>query len=448
MIEQRASFSLRRYSKLCATLVSTTLIALAFPLLAGTASATVTYTAVVTTGLVSPYQVAFNNGNMYIAGGDADEVQEVTATQLASPPPYAPTNVASHSSRVTTVAFDSSGDLWFGDQGGGGVYEITAAQLAGTLPTTPTAMFTVPTHDANSIAFDRVGDLFVTDDQGHVYEVAAGQLDQVTPVVTTVATLSGSDAASLVFDPSGNLWISNYNGGGGIDEIMANQLGGALITTATNIVTGASSPEPWGVVFDPQGDLFFADVSGFVGEVTASQLQSGSAPYTPTTLAAGFSSPVDLTFGPSGNLFLADFGASTIWELNYVAPQTPTVTPVTGLSVSETSGSISGSWYPNGTATSFTCTLMFGFNDPSTYSETSSATSCTFAVNSSTPWGISVKANNSSGSSSADVAFGAAFVAPTVKKVKKVTSIACTNGKHSKRVYGSPPTCPNGWRRK
>lgn len=450
MSQPRGSFSFRRYGKLCATLVSVTLIALALPLTATTAGATVSFTALVTTGH-DPYQVAFNNGNMYIAGGDSDSVQEVTAAQLTGTPPFTPSTVANNGSdRVTSLAFDGSGDLWFSEQDGGGVYEVTAAQLAGSLPATPTEIFSVSSNDSNSIAFDTSGDLFVADDDTDIFEVTASQLHQVTPVVTTVAHFSSIEPTSLVFDASGDLWVSDDNSGG-IDEITANQLGGGVITTATEIVSSASTAEPWGLVFDPQGDLFFADVSGFVGEVTASQLHSGSAPYTPTTLATGFTTPVDLTFGPNGNLFLADFGAGTIDELDYVAPQipsTPAVTPVTGLSVNETSGSISGDWYPNGTATSYTCTLMYGFNDPSDFSETSSATSCNFAVNSTTSWGISVRANNSSGSSSAVVAFGAAVVPPPVKKVKKVTSIACTNGKHSKRVYGSPPTCPSGWHRK
>jgi sugar lactone lactonase YvrE len=448
MIKPRGSFSLRSYSKVCAAFLSATLLALTLPLLTSTAGATANWVAVVDSGLNDPYQVAFNNGNMYIAGGDSNKVQEVTAAQLAGAAPYTPSTVASGAWRVTTLAFDSAGNLWFGDQSSGEVLEITAAQLAGTLPVTPTQAFVVPSSDANSIAFDGSGNLFIADDASEIFEVTASQLHAATPVVTTVANFSTIQPVSLVFD-SGNLWVSDANGG--VDEILASQLGGALITTATNIVSGTNAPSPWGLLFDPQGDLYFVDQTGFVGEVTASQLQSGSAPYTPTTLASGFETPIDITFSPNGTLFLADYGMSTIDELDYVVPEppsAPTLTPVTGLSVSETSGSISGEWYPNATATSYTCTLMYGFNDPSTFSETSASTSCNFAVNSDASWGISVVANNSSGSSSPVVAFGAAVVAPPIKKVKKVTSIACTNGKHSKRVYGSPPTCPNGWRRK
>ena len=168
----------------------------------------------------------------------------------------------------------------------------------------------------------------------------------------------------------------------------------------------------------------------------------------PTTFATGFDTPVDLTFSPSGHPFLADFSLSEIWELDYVAPpSTPSLASIAGLSVSESLGSISATWYPDAGATSYTCTLMYGFNDPSTFSETTTATTCKYAVDSATAWGIRVTANDSSGSSSGVTAFGSAVVAPPVKKVKKVTSIACTNGKHSRRFYGLHPSCPNGWRR-
>ena len=59
---------------------------------------------------------------------------------------------------------------------------------------------------------------------------------------------------------------------GGVDEVLASQLGGALITTATNIISSGNVGSPWGVTFDSSGNLFVVDDSGgVVYEVTASQ---------------------------------------------------------------------------------------------------------------------------------------------------------------------------------
>jgi hypothetical protein len=446
----RRSVSLRRISKYFAGLLCASLITLAIPLFASSAGATVSSTQVINSGLQNPYQVAFNDGNMYIAGGVSWSLQEVTAAQLAGPAPYTPSTIVTVTPglRITTVAFDSAGDLWFGEQEGGAVDEITAAQLAGPAPITPTQIFVSPSGSANSIAFDSAGNLFVADALSEIFEVTASQLHAVTPTITTVADFPGIIPVSLTFE-SGNLWVTNLEGG--VDEILASQLGGAVITTASSIVSAADASLPWGLTFDSVGDLFIANQDpGEVYEVTATQLQSGSAPYATTLFATGFSNPIDLTFGPSGKLYLVDFGLSTVDELDYVepTPSTPSLASISGLSVSESLGSISATWYPNANATSYTCTLMYGFNDPSTFSETTSATTCKYAVDSSTSWGIRVTANDSSGSSSGVTAFGSAVVAPPVKKVTKVTSIACTNGKHSRRFYGLHPTCPDGWRRK
>ena len=100
-------------------------------------------TAVVTTGLDLPYQVAFNNGNMYIAGGDSNAVAEVSGSPAHGPAPYTPSTIVTNSVgfRITTLAFDPEGDLWYGNQSGGNVAEITAAQLAGPTPVTPTGFF-------------------------------------------------------------------------------------------------------------------------------------------------------------------------------------------------------------------------------------------------------------------------------------------------------------------
>ncbi len=122
---------------------------------------------------------------------------------------------------------------------------------------------------------------------------------------------------------------------------------------------------------------------------------------------------------------------------------------VTNLGVSAGTDSVSASWAPNGNATSYTCTLMYGFNTPSSYTSTTTSTSCTFSgLAAGSTWGIQVVATNY-GQNSAPVLAFATIPVPVVSKPKPPAHhrIVCkqNNGKRLRSFAGADPQCPSGY---
>ncbi len=134
--------------------------------------------------------------------------------------------------------------------------------------------------------------------------------------------------------------------------------------------------------------------------------------------------------------------------MGVAAPPAPT-----GLSASFSAGTLSATWNPVSGATSYTCTMLFGFNLPTSFTATSTTPSCSFYGVSSAAMGVSVVANAGGASSSAAVAFPS--VSPTTTTTTttpvttKVHTIICQKGTTSrfKTVRGTHPTCPKGWHR-
>jgi hypothetical protein len=113
-------------------------------------------------------------------------------------------------------------------------------------------------------------------------------------------------------------------------------------------------------------------------------------------------------------------------------------------------GSLTGSWAPSGSATGYTCTLMYGFNTPSDFTVQTTGTSCTFSgLAPGSDWGIQVVATADGLTSAPVVAFGTIPVPAVAKPKPKTRSIVCreNNGKRQRRITSANPHCPSGWHR-
>ena len=258
-----------------------------------------------------------------------------------------------------------------------------------------------------------------------------GDLYQVAPNGTVTFETSGAGAAGLAANAQGSLFSGT--GGPVIDEIAPGGYVSTFVTIPGAVITD--------VVVGPSGDVYAADaVTGniyrvtpngaFTVAVSASQLGSQDA-----GLRA-------LAFDSAGDLFAFAQTSQQIWRISGVdsapAPR--------NLVVSETQGVITGSWYgPSGS--SYTCTLMYGYNDPSSVTTTVTTPSCTFeGLDTTMAYGIEVAATNSYGASA--VAFGTAVPA-VVKAPPAKHTIVCKKNRSTalKTVTAVHPTCPAGWHR-
>lgn len=121
--------------------------------------------------------------------------------------------------------------------------------------------------------------------------------------------------------------------------------------------------------------------------------------------------------------------------------------------VARSGSTLNATWNPAPGATSYTCTLMFGFASPSTFSQSVATPSCTFYGLGTSVYGVSVVANYVGGTSAASVGF--AYAAPTTTSTTSTTTsvpappakktIVCRKGTSVKRVTALNPRCPAGY---
>jgi hypothetical protein len=127
---------------------------------------------------------------------------------------------------------------------------------------------------------------------------------------------------------------------------------------------------------------------------------------------------------------------------------------VTDLAVTQSGSVLAASWSPVAGATTYTCTLLFGFNDPSTFTSTTSGPSCSFVgLSATTPYGVAVVANGVGVTSTSESAFPTPMTSTTTTTLHKTppprrTTIVCVRRKTIRRIRGVHPTCPAGFKRK
>lgn len=180
--------------------------------------------------------------------------------------------------------------------------------------------------------------------------------------------------------------------------------------------------------------------------------QAGSPPFAQswTTLSATLTPFI----GQSVELRVItanDEGCLPVWVDNIQVPGLTAPTSPTGLEVTQSGNSMVATWSPVSGATSYTCTLMYGFTTSTTFTVTTADPTCSFSgVGPQSAWGVSVVASAGGGSSPPVLAFLTPKPLTTTKKpVPTVGVTICQKGSSAvfKTLRGSHRTCPRGWHR-
>jgi hypothetical protein len=162
------------------------------------------------------------------------------------------------------------------------------------------------------MAFDTVGNLYISDRYNNVIREVATNGIITTVAGNGIATYAGDGGpatnASLnspigvTFDAAGNLYIADrYN-----DRIRKVSTNGIISTVSTNASLGLA----FGVACDAFGDLYFTgDLSGFP------LLKVDTNGIVTAIVVNGLSSPGDIAFDASGNLYIADTGNNIIRKM-------------------------------------------------------------------------------------------------------------------------------------
>jgi hypothetical protein len=305
------------------------------------------------------------------------------------------------------------------------------------------------------LALDATGALYVVNSgfNGTLYRVPplGGGFDWAH----AVQVMGGIGPANQVqVDSHGDVFVASESASA-IYELPASTLaailgGASFATPSSGLVTVASGTQISGVnglAFDTQGNLYFSvyDASGTlsnggqltVGEVPASWL---STPQTATVNNGGILVVADTVDTPyvdrglqplavvNGVLYAGSFDSNQIYAYRLGTH----ATPVTNLSVRVVGGNLVATWSGNAT-TSYTCTLLYGFGAPSSFTVTSRLNSCVFYNVGNTALGVRVMASGANGTSTAVSAFAS------------MTTIKCVRGRTIRYVTAYSPRCPAGF---
>ena len=178
--------------------------------------------------LANPFGMAFDSsGNLWVVSNAWNKVYEYRTSELAASGGPTPSTTISDfpSTPIFGDAFDASGNLWVSTVKS--VVEFSRAELPTKHPA-PTR--TISSSGGAQLIFDASGDLWIVTGGGpdcfgtpctnEVVEFTKAQLSRPgspTPAVTIRSTVPGSPTGSLygpyslAFNPSGDLWVENFN---------------------------------------------------------------------------------------------------------------------------------------------------------------------------------------------------------------------------------------------
>ncbi|MGA7312849.1 MAG: hypothetical protein WBX22_02660 [Silvibacterium sp.] len=233
------------------------------------------------------------------------------------------------------VTFDAVGNLWVIDGGtmaaGGTIppalFEFTAAQLnaLGTINnpiphvTISSKSFTFP----QQAVFDPNGNLWVSDNGSNAIFVLTPQQLAASSAIASPTVSIASDPVfqgplGIVFDTMGNLYVAN-NAGTTIfkfnNSILPKMPGSFTLTPSVTLSNdgNGSIQAPWALVFDTNGDLWSsnANAPNTIVEFTPNQLFSTSSPTPAITLSSVAVATNQTLAAPNGIAFdnLGDLAA-------------------------------------------------------------------------------------------------------------------------------------------
>lgn len=290
-----------------------------------------------------------SSGNMYIADSVNNCVRKISGGTISTVAGngtggYSGDGAAATKAELLTpsgVAVDSSGNLYIADTANHVIREVSTSGTITTIAGDNTggyagdggpaisAELDLPT----SVAVDSSGNIYIADSGNNVIREVTG--GNITTIVGGNQITELNDPETVVVDAYGNLYISEQNG-----ARIAKFSNGTLATIVGNGEIGysgdngpgtsASLDAPTGLALDSNGSLYICDtVNGVIrklspnGIITTIAGTVGEAGYYgdggPASQALLFF-PHGIILDASGNVYVADTSNSVIREMQPVTP--------------------------------------------------------------------------------------------------------------------------------
>jgi hypothetical protein len=311
-------------------------------------------------------------GNVYVADQNNQIIRRVSAGVVMTLAGAASmtgsadgTGAAARFSDPSSVAVDSTGNVYVADTENATIRKITAAgavtTLAGTADmvgstdgTAAAARFS----DPSGVAVDSAGNVYVADTENATIRkiTAAGVVTTLAGTAGMVGKVDGMGAAArfdspsgVAVDTAGNVYVADQSNHtirmvtpAGVVRTLAGTPG--MFGSADGMGAAARFNFPSGVAVDSAGNLYVADQNNHtIRKVTAAGVvttlagvagMTGSA--DGTGAAARFNSPSGVAVDSAGNVYVADIQNSTIRKV------TPTGATTTVAGTSGVSGILLG----------------------------------------------------------------------------------------------------------
>ena len=219
------------------------------------------------------------------------------------------------------AVFGSDGSLWAANRFSADLVNFTPSQLsAGGVQFPNTKITSDNFGQLEGIQFDSAGTLWVADIfnsqifgfQAATLAAAEGTTADLTPdIINSSASINGP--ADVFVDPSGNQWVSNCFGNTVI-EFAADDVAASgsptpiVVLSATSVGASTSLNCPEGIVFDESGNLWVSNAAsdnfGSIAEFTPAQIAASGSPVPNIFLdsnskGTNLNQPALFSFGPS-----------------------------------------------------------------------------------------------------------------------------------------------------
>jgi sugar lactone lactonase YvrE len=218
----------------------------------------------------------------------------------------------------TGIAVDNTGAMYVADSTNNLVYKFAAGS---TSSSAATASFGTGLSSPSGVTIDPAGNLYIADTGNNrvvYFPNNSGTLGTQTVLATSGFTLSSP--RGIAVDGYGNIYIADT--GNSRVLVVPNPFAGAVGKVAT---VGSGFTSPYGIAIDKLLNVYVADkganavyeVPGGAALTTSSTTNVGSG--TIITVGSGYSGPTGVGVDPSGTVYVADGGNSTIWKVPFTA---------------------------------------------------------------------------------------------------------------------------------
>jgi streptogramin lyase len=288
-------------------------------------------------------------GSYIITAGTGQTADPIVSIGYSGRVTGSPATVSANGTASSTVAYSepwtSSGLLWVASAGGYSVTGFNASELAAS--GAPAPAVSVGNGKSNSViqgssavAVDPVGGIWATYDADTLYYFAPSQLttsSNAAPHLKLISTVM-SEPSAMTFDAKGDLWIGDQ-GVGKVFEFTPSQLASGGIVTPVVTVSSAlgSISRPFSISFDTHGNLWLADYGdSSVLAFTPSQLAASGSPVPTLGIinATATTNCISLAFDANGDIWvfnltdtLAEYTPSQLTSLGSPTPSVVIVEP-------------------------------------------------------------------------------------------------------------------------